>query len=332
MTHQTILALRLERQCLTAPVSDGDYDALFCDLSPVLCEYWSRPGDPPRLFQRSLDQDFPYNDHRRSRREILKGRFHHGIAYVERADLQLYGCLYRKESSLPAEAFQILDLLEREGPLTANQLREITGLGKQVATALQKLQEAFLIFEDQVDCDWDRGFYSFSAEFPDIDWTTYTKVEALTAALPRFFRRMVWATAEDAKSWFNRPAKEVQAALDALAAAGTLAVVEGGYILAEDLPLLGEERSVPGGIFALHRNDFLVKSWTHRLKGKYAHEEHQVLYYLLIDGEIGGAVLGRFSNKVNELVLPVFDHPANEDRTQELRAALAQVTKAPPLF
>ena len=332
MNHQTVLALRSERQCLTAPVADDAYDRLFQDLSPVLCEYWSRPGDPPRLFQRSLDEDFSYNDHRRSRRDILKGRFHHGIAYVERADLQLYGCLYRKESPLPPEAFQILDLLEREGPLTANQLREITGLGKQVATALQKLQEAFLVFEDQVDRDWDRGFYSFSAEFPDIDWSAYTKLEALTLALPRFFRRMVWATAEDAKGWFNRPAKEVQAALDALAAQGTLTATDGGYVLTEDLPLLSEEHTIPVGILALHRNDFLVKTWAHRLKGKYPHEEHQVLYYLLIDGALGGAVLGRFSNKTNELVFPVFDHPDDAERMQELREALARVTKAPPLF
>ena len=332
MNHQTLLALRLERQCLTAPVSDSDYGALFRDLSPVPCEYWSRPGDPPRLFQRSLDEDFPYNDHRRSRRDILKGRFHHGIAYVERADLQLYACLYRRESLLPSEAFQILDLLEREGPLTANQLREITGFGKQVAVALQKLQEAFLVFEDQIDCGWDRGFYAFSAEFPDIDWSAYSKSEALAAALPRFFHRIVWANAADVKSWFNRPAKEVSAALDMLMANGTLTAVEDGYILAEDLPLLSEPRTPPSGIFALHRNDFLVKTWEHRLNSRYPHETHQVLYYLLIDGAIGGAVLGRFSNKVNELVLPVLDNPAHENRMTELRSALAQVTQAPPLF
>jgi len=332
MNHSTLLALRLERQHFIAPVSDGDYDALFRDLSPVLCEYWSRPGDPPRLFQRALDEDFPYNDHRRSRRDILKGRFHHGIGYVEQNDLQLYGCLYRKESPLSPEAFQILELLEQEGPLTANQLREITGLGKQVATALQKLQEAFLVFEDQIDCDWDRGFYSFSAEFPHIDWNAHTRQDALTAALPRFFRRIVWATAEDTKSWFNRPAKEVKAALDTLVAQGTLTTVENGYMLTEDLPLLSESSAVPSGIFALHRNDFLVKTWEHRLKGKYPHETHQVLYYLLIDGVISGAVLGRFSNKVNELILPLFDSPAHESRLAEVRTALTQVTKAPALF
>ena len=332
MNHQTILALRLERQHFTAPVSDGEYDALFRDLSPVLCEYWSRPGDPPRLFQRALDEDFPYNDHRRSRRSILKGRFHHGIAYVERADLQLYGCLYRKESPLPPEAFQILELLEQEGPHTSNQIREITGLGKQVAVALQKLQEAFLVFEDQVDCDWDRAFYSFSAEFPDVDFSAHTRQEALIAALPRFFRRIVCATAEDVKSWFNRPAKEVKVALDTLVAQGALVAVEDGYVRTEDLPLLAESRTPPDGIFALHRNDFLVKTWEHRLKGQYPHETHQVLYYLLIDGAIGGAVLGRFSNKVNELELAVLDNPAHASRMAEVRSALAQVTKAPPLF
>lgn len=323
-------ALRLERQCLLTPAEGDAYDGLFRDLSPVTCEYWSRPGDPPRLFQRSLEPDFDYNNSRRPSREILKGRFQGGgIAYVSREDLELFACLYRKDAALSPDAFLILDTLEREGPLTAQQLRELTGLGKAVSPALQKLQEAFLIFEDQVDCDWDRGFYPFPGEFPDVDLARYTPPEALMMVLPQYFFRMVWANEEDLKSFFKRPAKEVHQAVIALTEQGILSTYQEGFILAEDLSLL-ERPAVPApSVFALHRNDFLVKSWEHRLKGAYPHAEHQVMYYLLIDGIIGGAVLGRFSNKVNELELVVFDDPKHKKRLPEVNDAIRQVTSAP---
>ncbi len=44
----------------------------------------------------------------------------------------------------------------------------------------------------------------------------------------------------------------------------------------------------------MHRNDFLVKSYEHILKEKYQHSYPDTLYYLLIDGEFRGAVVGKF--------------------------------------
>jgi hypothetical protein len=38
-------------------------------------------------------------------------------------------------------------------------------------------------------------------------------------------------------------------------------------------------------VFAMHRNDFLVRANEHILKERYSHDYPDTLYYLLIDGE-----------------------------------------------
>ena len=329
MSIETALWLRQKRQGFSKPFDGGQYDELFRGLSPVMCEYWSRPGDPPRLFQRATEDDFTYNDSRRPGREILKGRFQGGgIAYVARADMELFACLYKKQTALNKEALEILAILENEGPLSSKQIRDITGYGKLVPAALQKLQEAFLVFEDQTDCEWDRGFYAFSQEFPDINFERYTRHEALLEVLPRFWRYMVLANGENAKSYYKLAAKEINAAVEELLRRGVLSAVGENMALTEDLLLLSERHAPEKGIFALHRNDFLVKAHEHELKDAYPHEKHKVIYYLLIDGKISGAILGRFSNIINELEELVFDNPADAGRVDEVHMALAAVTEA----
>ena len=32
-------------------------------------------------------------------------------------------------------------------------------LVKEITPLCKKLQQAFLVYEDQTDCDWERGFY-----------------------------------------------------------------------------------------------------------------------------------------------------------------------------
>ena len=329
MNKNAALVRRMKRQGFISPLTGTEYDELFRGLSPVMCEYWSRPGDPPRLFQRSAEDDFGYNNARRSERRILKGRFQGGnIAYIERDDLQLFSCLYKKNVSLSVEALQIHELLKSEGPLTSKQIRELTGYGKLVPTALQKLQEAFMVFEDQADCEWDRGFYAFSNEFPHINLDLYDTSEALLKIMPRFWKHMVFATEENAKNFYKLPAKNVKKAVEILINSGVLVRIGDTIVLAGDFDLLDREEQMPKRIFALHRNDFLVKAHEHLLKNKYVHEKHKVIYYLLIDGVISGAVLGRFSNIENELEEVVFDNAGDSGRVEEVEMAIAEVTKS----
>lgn len=60
-----------------------------------------------------------------------------------------------------------LERIEMSGPYTIGQLKEESGLlVKEITPALQsRLQEAFLIYEDQYDGEWDRGWYRFGEFF-----------------------------------------------------------------------------------------------------------------------------------------------------------------------
>jgi len=61
----------------------------------------------------------------------------------------------------------------------------------------------------------------------------------------------------------------------------------------------------------MHRNDFLVKSNEHWLKELYKHSYSDTLYYLLVDGEFKGAVVGKFRYTV-EIEDVMLDIPREE--------------------
>ena len=96
----------------------------------------------------------------RKPRRIVKGRFQAGgVGYVHTRDLALYANAFRRPvSEMSATQEQVYEALCLGGPLTSSLLKEETGLPKkQINPALQRLQEAFLVYEDQVDDDWERG-------------------------------------------------------------------------------------------------------------------------------------------------------------------------------
>lgn len=164
MKREDIVSLRMIRQHLADPVSEDGYEALFKDMSPVLTEYWCCPGQAPCLEYRANFDDLAYCDEKRSKRRIVKGRFQNGgIAYIYQEELELFAAAYRKKGQLSMMEAELLELLEREGPMTIHVIKEYTGLlTKQITPALHKLQEKFLVFEDQADSEWDRGWYAFS--------------------------------------------------------------------------------------------------------------------------------------------------------------------------
>ena len=185
-------------------------------------------------------------------------------------------------------------------------MKEFTGLlAKEITPALHRLQEKFLVFEDQTDNEWDRAWYPFESEFPDADLDRYTKEAAAEELVRRFAWLNVWIDAAMVRSFYRLPFKEIKGVLERLVSDETLEPYEGGYIRREDLPLLeGEPAEVPEKnhtVFVLHRNDFLVKSNEHWLKERFTHAEYDVLGYLLIDGEFEGCLLGHFRNGPFEL-------------------------------
>lgn len=300
LEHRSILGLRMLRQHLIQKADREEYDALFRDTSPGQNVYWNGFGDPPSLTFRADFDDMAYNRSRQQTRELIKGRFQGGnLGWIEQADLELFAGVYRK----PIKEFSpiqrtLWELLRREGPLNIQGIKELTGLlVKEITPALHRLQEAFLIYEDQYDGEWDRGWYPFEEMFPAVDLARFTRREALEILLQRFARRMAAFRTEEARFFYRLPEKDIRAALQSLTEQGILVSGEEGFLLKEDAALLETESfSVPPSVFVLHRNDILVKANEHWLKDRYRDGENDSLQYILLDGEFQGVVLGHFKN------------------------------------
>lgn len=336
LDEKNVAALRMRRQYIGEKASEEEYETLFRDLSPVSTVYWCCPGEPPVLSCRAAFDDYFFNTRRRGRRDILKGRFQGGtIGYVDRRDLSLYGSIYRKAPKALTEVQEeLLALLRREGPMNIGLMKELTGrLVKEITPALHKLQEAFLVFEDQADNEWDRAWYLMEGEFPELN-LTLNRGEAIEAAVLRFAYRIVAFDLPMAKSFFRLPARDLKAAVDGLLAQGALSSrpVEGEgdrLLRRQDAALLESEAfSVEPSVLALHRNDFLVKAMEPELKERFDRADEEVLQYLLIDGRFQGAVYGKFKNGPF-LVEDVYAEEPVRHRREELLQAARQANPAP---
>ena len=298
--RENIVALRMQRQCLDRPADVLGYEQLYRDIQPGKNVYWNGFGDPPSITFRAEFDDIEFNRRRQLDRRLVKGRFQGGnLGWVLAEDMELFGCLYQKPiSRFSQNQSDLLELIRRQGPLTIQQIKEETGLlVRQITPVLHRLQQAFLIYEDQYDGEWDRGWYRFEEMFPEVELDRYSPVQALKKVLKGFAYRLVAIDEEMVRSYYKLPVKLIRQALGELLAEGMLIEVDGGYVLAEDAARLdGEAMGVIPGVYAMHLNDILVRANAHRLTGTFPAGEYQVLQYLLIDGAFGGAVLGKFKN------------------------------------
>ncbi|MDR0914455.1 MAG: hypothetical protein LBM65_04750, partial [Oscillospiraceae bacterium] len=196
-------------------------------------------------------------------------------------------------------------------------------LVKEITPALHRLQEAFLVYEDQNEGQDDRGWYPFAEMFTDVDLVRFSKQEALKTLLVRFAYRLVWFDADMARAFYRLPAKDIDSVLKKMVVENTLAKKDGGYVLTADLELLKTTAAqVPKSVYAMHRNDILVKCCEPLLKEKYTHSYPDTLYYLLIDGQWQGAVVGKFryTPEVEDVMLDLPDEAAKTLREEILAA------------
>ena len=330
-----ITALRMERQFLTHNATEEEYLELFRDTQPGQNVYWNGFGQPPTLTFRTDWSDLQFNRDRQLNRELVKGRFAGGnLGWIVKEDMELFACLYQKPLTKPTPVqLKLLDLIRREGPMNIQQMKEETGLlVKEITPALHRLQEAFLIYEDQYDGEWDRGWYRFEEMFPEVDLNRYTRLEALKIILPRFARRMVYIDTAMAKALYKLPEKELKAAVLDMVQDGVLVPFEAGYLLKEDAKLLVSYVPKPMHfVYAIHRNDILYKAQEHLLKEfispmcENLPYDHEPLQYLLIDGELHGAVVGHFRNGPYDLNDVVCDLPDAQMRKGEILEAIRVV-------
>jgi hypothetical protein len=313
---------------LSEPVqTDEDYLALFALLQPVSPPYFSYPGSPPSMTHRAVFDDMELAGRFRERRELVKGRFlNKTIGYVLEGDLELYANAFRR----PLEKMtwmqrRVYDALATTGPLTPRQLSEETDLlNKEIMPALHRLQEAFLVYEDQLTTDWERGWYIFASEWPEIAIEAEHWETAASEVLLRFLTSHVFATAQQMKDWSGWAMKDVKRLLAGLEAQGiitpmTITGIGDGWLRTEDATL--PEAPVPPTVFMQHKADPLVRSHASEQKTRYHGVE--VLQYLLIDGAFQGAVLGHWRigpHDVDDIVIDLSPEECARRREEIIRA------------
>lgn len=335
MDKSKIISLCMERQFFTRKANEQEYIELYRDMQPGQNVYWNGFGKPPTLTFRASFDDLAFNRERQKERKLLKGRFTGGnLGWIVQEDLELFIALYQKPlTKLNIVQAQILEVLGQLGPLNIQQIKEETGfLVKTITPALHRLQEAFMVYEDQYDGEWDRAWCLFEEMFPNADKKKYTRIEALKIVLQRFAYRQVWFDVAMAKSFYKIPEKEIKLAVNELVNEGMLVGSESGFLLKTDAKLL--ENYVPKAmnfVYAIHRNDCLYKANEHVLKAWIAplcenlEYDHQPLQYLLIDGEFHGASIGHFRNGPYDLNDVICDLPDAEARRDEIIEAIKKV-------
>ena len=298
-SEEAILAERLRRQRLLEPAQTADdYAALFGLLQPVTPAADTRPGDPPVLVHRAAFDDRAVTSGWRETRKIVKGRFLRGtIGYVFSEELELYANAFRRPlEKLNRRQELVYESLLHVGPLTPRQIKEETGLlNKEIMPILHRLQQAFLVYEDQLDTDWERPWYVFFQEWPDVAVETDRWQVAAQEVLRRFLHALVFATDEQIKDWSGWSARDIKRLLQLMQADGDIVscTIDGlgaGWTRAKDASISAPAPSPT--VFMLHRSDPLVRAATSELKRRFAGLE--VLQYLLIDGDLRGAVCGHW--------------------------------------
>ena len=331
-----VVAERLRRQGFSRPAGTvGEYREFFRRLQPVAPVHFSYPGSPPRLVHRTRLDDAAEADRLRARRGLVKGRFSGSrIAYVLSEDLELYGAAFRR----PAKQLNdiqacVLDIVRETGGITPRQIKEETSLrreagllNKQIMPALHRLQSAFLVYEDQVDSDWERGWYAFDAEWPGIDLDATPWEDAAAEVLQRFVHGHVFATAEQLKDWSTFPTRRLSDVVDDMETQGQLvrtsvAELGEGWVCAGDTKLQGAK--APRSTYMLHKADILVRSHERELKQRF--EGVEVLQHLLVDGRFRGVVVGHWRIGPHDVEDVVVELPREEIRSRrgEILAAVA---------
>ncbi|MCL2521885.1 MAG: hypothetical protein FWE36_03390 [Erysipelotrichales bacterium] len=329
MEKNKIIALRMERQFLNNPANEKEYLELYRDLQPGLNVYWNGFGEPPTLTYRSDFNDLNFNKKRQKDRLLLKGRFVGGnIGWIVKEDLELFAGLFCKPLDKPIDLhYQILGLIQRQGPITIQQIKEETGLlVKQITPVLHRLQEAFLIFEDQYDGEWDRGWYQFSEMFPKVNIKKYSRLEALKIIIPRFAYRYVSFNIDNLKNYYKLPAKDLKEAVEDLENNNILIKYENNWLLKSDMEILNNYSNLlKKSVYTMHRNDFLVRTIDVELKKQFVHDYPDSLFYLLIDGEFKGAVFGKFRFTPPDLEDVILTIPKDEatKRKEEIFKAIS---------
>lgn len=319
INKNSAIYLMLKRQNLIERNDDVDYEKLFRMMSPVPTLHWTTPGEPPLIQYRFDIDDKTLNNYNRANRNIIKGRFRGGnVGYIYQDELPLFMAAYKKEIGRMTEIDEIvLQTIKQEGAMSTGMIKEITGfLSKQVSAALQKLQKAFILYEDQTDSESDRIFYILEEEFYDMEFDKYSRSEAIEEVILRFAYLNVFIDGKMIKSFTRFSNKDINAAICSLLEKGKIIEVSkgdgNGYILKQDLDEIKKcTQDIVDDIYIMDLNDYIVKSNEIKLKERFPRRKPcLILHYIFKKGEFIGALLGHFRfgpNDLEDVILDIKD-------------------------
>lgn len=332
MEKYEIIAERMERQGISNPASTEEaYAQLFRNLQPVSPVANSRPGSPPCLEHRVAFNDRRLTDSWRSDRKIIKGRFQRGLlGYIFQDDLDIYANAFVKPLKEYTERqYVVLECVRNLEPVTKGIIKEETGLlMKQISPALTRLQEAFLVYEDQCDDDWERGWEFFENTWPDVDISDAKRQAARKTVLSRFLETLMFATPQQLRDWSGFPLKEICTICKELEKEGLVewrevASLGEGWLISTARE--SQEVSPWRGAIVLSHADLLSRAHQSELKQQFSGLE--VLSHILIDGEFKGAVVGHWRigpYDIDDIVVLLPEQEKHE-RKQEILEAVRDV-------
>lgn len=321
MNIKSIKYLMLKRQNLIERKDDADYEKIFRMMSPVPTLSWTAPGEPPIIQHRFDIDDRTLNNYKRANRNIIKGRFRGGnVGYIYADELPLFMAAYKKDINRLSEIDEIvLKTIKHEGAMNNHMIKEITGLlSKQISPSLQKLQKAFILFEDQVDNEWDRAWYILEDEFYDMELDKYSRSDAIDEVILRFTYLNVFIDETMIKSFARFSNKDINTAVISLLEKGKIIKASAGdikgYILKKDLDETNNcTKDIPDDIYIMDLNDYIVKSNEIKLKERFPRRKpYLTLHYIFKKGEFIGALFGHFRFGPNDLEDVILDLEDND--------------------
>ncbi len=303
-----VYAFRARRQYL-APESRGrspeEALAIIRALQPFSPAAGAIPGSPPDLRARLTGCHDDWVEQWRGEGKLIKGRFMKGnIAYVVNGELDLYAAAFRRplREPPPLPERQVLDMLERGGPLLKSELRSLANIDlHRLERGLISLNQAFEIMEMQREPGWDNLWDIYRRAYPDANPYAWDQRDAQAEVVRRFTQAFGPATVREIADWSGWSQRMVREIIGQLLKCGDVAQIgiagreEPAYISCEDVEALESAAPIRPFTTALAPNDpFVLPQWS-SLNDRFRPYPLPYCYGVIAaDGELVGAAWGHY--------------------------------------
>jgi len=244
---------------------------------------------------------------------LFKGRFIGGnLYYVAIEDMPLYATAFRAVLNLRPFTRKVLGVIEREGPITKDDMGRLLEVGgRRVYRALTELERAFLIAEVQKEpLDQFKGsirypWNLFRREYPLVDLDAIGKDEAIQMVLLRFLYSFGPATITEIASWSEFKQSRVRSLVDSLVSEKRVLssqienMEETSFFAAGDKRAIEEAKDSSPFITILSSSDPIVTASKEDLRREFGYGRtiSSNYLYIMMNGDFCGAIERHWKEK-----------------------------------